>query len=152
MATEIKNLLFLFAIGAFTVYYYLDVQALPEPEERILVEVISGGLFILLGIRGSWSIYKIIRLRNDETSFLQDILTWLKNKQAMLLLSFILYVIFIPILGFFTSTVLFFIGINYYLKSRKWWEMTILPVVVISLIYFIFVFFLQVNIPTGLLI
>lgn len=30
--------------------------------------------------------------------------------------------------------------------------MTILPVVVISLIYFIFVFFLQVNIPTGLLI
>ncbi|EZH64173.1 hypothetical protein DH09_00090 (plasmid) [Bacillaceae bacterium JMAK1] len=152
MAAEMKQFLFLFFVGSFTAYYYMDVQSLSEPEERILVEVIAGGLMILIVLRGSFSVFKMIRLRNDETSFIQDFVIWIKDKQAMLLLSFVLYVIFIPILGFFSSTILFFIGLNYYLKSRKVWEMTLLPIIVLSIIYLIFVFFLQVNIPTGLLI
>ncbi|GAJ99860.1 hypothetical protein [Geomicrobium sp. JCM 19055] len=66
MAAEMKQFLFLLFVGSFTAYYYIDVQSLPEPEERVLVEVIAVGLMVLIFLRGSFSVYKMIRLRNDE--------------------------------------------------------------------------------------
>ncbi|WP_157843107.1 tripartite tricarboxylate transporter TctB family protein [Bacillus sp. FJAT-44742] len=151
MAQEIKNILFLVVIAAFGLYYYLDVQTLPEQEERQLVELVSWGLAVVLLFETTRSLIKILVLRKDNTSFIKDIKNWLRSRQALLVLSFIIYIIAIPQVGFFVSSILFFIGLNFLLNSRKWWEFTILPGSIMLIIYVVFIEFLGVNLPHGIL-
>lgn len=153
MAHEIKNILFLIAIAVFSIFYYLDVRQLPEPEERSLVVILLIGLGILLIVETGRSIVRGIKNRKDEnnTSFFQDLVKWLKGRQSLLLISMIAYVILIPIIGFYVTSFLFIVFLNYFLESRKIWELTVLPLVLLLLIYLLFNVFLGVNLPEGFL-
>ncbi|SDJ26930.1 hypothetical protein [Natribacillus halophilus] len=106
MAYETKNIIFLSLIAAFAVYYFIDVQSLPEAEERRLVEVIVAGLFIVIAFQLFKSIRMLIKQQNDESSFLKDIIEWLKSKQALLVGTFTIYIIAIPLLGFFFTSII----------------------------------------------
>ncbi|WP_040978501.1 tripartite tricarboxylate transporter TctB family protein [Oceanobacillus jeddahense] len=152
MAHEIKNILFLIVIGVFCGFYYLDILSLPQPEEKNLVMFLIGGITIFLVLELGRSIYRGLKNKYDyKSSFLQDIKTWIKSGQFILVVSTILYVIFMPIIGFFVASLLFTVLLNYSLNSRKIWELTVLPVGLLVLIYFLFVMLLGINLPTGVL-
>ncbi|SFE54643.1 tripartite tricarboxylate transporter TctB family protein [Alteribacillus iranensis] len=153
MAHEIKNILFLLCIGTFAVVYYLDVRTLPEPEERNLVVLLLWGLGILLVIETSRSLIRGWRKRQEEhSSFFQDMKAWVMGKQAILLFGIIAYVIFVPIVGFFVTSFVFIVLLNYLLESRKAWELTVIPVILLILIYVLFSMFLGVELPRGFLV
>lgn len=152
MAHEIKNILFLIVIGVFCGIYYMDVRTLPQPEEKNLITFLIWGIAIFLILEVGKSIYRGMKNKNeDNSSLLHDIKDWIKSRQFILVISIILYVTFLPIIGFFTTSLLFVVILNYLLDSRKIWELTILPVGLLVLIYVLFVILLGINLPTGIL-
>ncbi|MFD1414515.1 tripartite tricarboxylate transporter TctB family protein [Oceanobacillus jeddahense] len=152
MAHEIKNILFLIVIGVFCGFYYLDILSLPQPEEKNLVIFLIGGITIFLVLELGRSIYRGLKNKYDhKSSLFQDIKAWIKSRQFILVVNVILYVIFVPIIGFFIATLLFIALLNYLLNSRKIWEITLLPIVLLILIYLLFVTLLGINLPTGIL-
>ncbi|OLO27865.1 hypothetical protein BTR23_18815 [Alkalihalophilus pseudofirmus] len=156
MAHELKNLSFLIIIATFGFLYYFDVQKLPQAEERHIVELLFYALIVLLAIEASKTIYKLVKSikqkeGNENTFSLSRVVDFIKDKQIILLISFIGYVFLIPITGFFSASLLFVICLNLVLKNTKLWELTLLPIVLLSLIYVLFVIFLGIKLPSGIL-
>ncbi|MGP4079987.1 tripartite tricarboxylate transporter TctB family protein [Pseudalkalibacillus sp. R45] len=150
MTHELKNILFLLGIGSFALFYFLDVKNLPDPQEKNLVTMLIIGLAVLLTIEASRSIYKGIRKKNQEKmSTFKGWRLWIKNKQIILVFSLIGYVILVPIIGFFVTTLGFVLLMNLLLENRKWWEMTVLPFVLLLIVYTMFVWLLGVDLPQG---
>jgi hypothetical protein len=153
MARELKNIIFLVFISVFITIYYFDVQGLPQPEEKNLVIFLIWGIGILIVIEMIRSIIKGVKNKsNDDNSFFQDVSEWIKSRQAILVFSIVLYIILIPYIGFFVTSILFTVILNILLKSRKVWELTILPIVLLLFIYVLFVVLLGIHLPTGLFI
>ncbi|WP_018923049.1 tripartite tricarboxylate transporter TctB family protein [Salsuginibacillus kocurii] len=151
MAEKIGNLIFLIIIFAFGLYYYMDVQSLLHFEERLIVEILFWFLMILLPLEGGRIIYKMVKESAGNFTFKQLLHSWFMNKPALLLTGLVIYVVLIPILGFFTASLTFIVVFNILLKSTKVWEITLLPVGVLTCIYFIFVYFLNIRLPEGVL-
>ncbi len=151
MAMELKNLLFLGLVAAFGILYYFDVQTLPQAEERHLVVLVFWGLMILVGIEVIKSVVRMVKDKGREGSFSQDMITWVKSKQAILVFAFLLYIASIPMVGFFVSSLLFILLLNYLLRSRSVWELFILPVILLAFVYIVFVQLLGVKLPSGFL-
>ena len=152
MAQELKNIAFLVVIGVFVTIYYFDVQSLPQPEEKNLVNFLVLGISIFIIIEIGKSIVKGIKNKSDDkNSFLQDLMEWVKSRQFILVISIVLYVTLIPLIGFFITSILFTVVLNYLLESRKLWELTILPIILLIFIYLLFVVLLNINLPRGIL-
>lgn len=152
MAQELKNITFLIFISILILIYYLDVQTLPQPEEKNLVIFLVYGIGIFIAVEIIKSVSKGVKNKADnKSSFFQDIKSWIKSRQAILVLSIIIYVALIPYIGFFATSILFVIVLNFLLESRKLWELTILPVILLVFIYILFVVLLNINLPKGIL-
>lgn len=152
MVHEIKNILFLIAIAVFSFVYYLDVRKLPEPEEKNLVLMLLMGLGILLVVETGRSLIRGFKNKNEgKTAFFKDFMDWFKGKQALLLISVVVYVILTPIIGFFVTSFLLLVFLNYRLESRKIWELIVIPLVLLLLIYVLFHILLGVDLPKGFL-
>ena len=70
---------------------------------------------------------------------------------VILFISF-LYVLSILFLGFFVSTILFFIVSSYYLGVKNFKHIFVTLVILIPFMYIFFSLFLKTNLPKGLLI
>ena len=152
MVQELKNITFLIFIGVFVTIYYLDVQNLPQPEEKNLVTFLFLGISIFIVIEIVKSIVKGFKNKSDDkNSFLQDLMDWVKSRQFILVISIVLYVALIPFIGFFITSILFTVVLNFLLESRKLWELTILPIIILIFIYLLFVVLLNINLPRGIL-
>lgn len=159
MGEKIGNLIFIFVVGAFGIYYFFDVQGLPNLQERLIIQILFWGLMILLVIEASRTIYKIRKEQEDQNEENQNrasinelLKKWLINKPVMLMAGIGSYIYLFPKVGYFITSLVFLALFNYLLGSRKIWELTFLPASVLIFIYFIFVFLLDIRLPSGILI
>ncbi|GAB3797613.1 tripartite tricarboxylate transporter TctB family protein [Virgibacillus kimchii] len=155
MAANIGNYLLLIIIGAFGLYYFLDVRSLPNPQERVIVEILFWVLVVLLAIEASRTTYKLWKENKNENNkqSIKSILKgWILNKPVMLFVGLSLYILLLPIIGFFVTSAIFLVTYNYLLGSKKLWELTLLPIAILISVYILFVLVLDVRLPDGFLI
>lgn len=156
MAEKTGNLILILILGGFGLYYFLDVRSLPNAEERLIVENLFWFLVVLLVIEASRTIYQIWRDRKKEKKMensLQNLIkAWLFNKPVMLMVGLTVYIILFPLIGFFVTSFLFLVGFSFFLGSRKFWELSVIPVISLAFLYFIFVYFLEIRLPKGIFI
>jgi putative tricarboxylic transport membrane protein len=157
MAQRIGNLLFISAVGLFGLIYFLDVQRLPEAEERTVVDILFWILLVLLAMEASRTLYLMVKDAKTKVHAVEikkakeRIQDGLSNKSIILMIFFIIYVMLIPKVGFFVSSFLFVMLLKYYLGSRKLWELVLIPTGLLSIVYLIFVKLLLIKLPPGIL-
>jgi hypothetical protein len=159
MFSWIANILFLLVVIVFSVRYYIQVQALPTYEERevvgivfwllmffVIVEMISIVSKFLSGKdhipQGKISFSPFKKLKNSIFS---------RDKDLILLLISFAYLPAIFMVGFFTSSFIFFAVLNYALGSKSTKELILTPSLVLGVIYLFFVILLNSKFPKGIL-
>ncbi|QQK77813.1 tripartite tricarboxylate transporter TctB family protein [Salicibibacter cibarius] len=161
MKQRIASLILLLFFLSFGLVYYLDVRTLPEFEERLIIDLLFWLLIPLLALEASKIIYGIIKNKKCEKNGnvtkgskvgIRTLLYKLaSNKQFVLVVFLVFYLLIIPYLGFFATSLIFLVTLNLYLGSAKIKEFLFIPLVTLAVSYFVFVFFLDVRLPSGFL-
>ncbi|MEW6663158.1 MAG: tripartite tricarboxylate transporter TctB family protein [Bacillota bacterium] len=158
MARLVGNLLFLSALSVFAAIYRHDVQRLPRPQERIVVEFLFVIIMVLVALEAIRTLFQLISKHYPKEKTSDPPVTpepqwyhWFLGKQFMLMLTSSLFLFLVPLLGFFLVSFLFLVLLNWYLGSRKVLEYVVFPVGFLCFIYGFFVLFLQVKLPKGIL-
>lgn len=95
------------------------------------------GLGVIMGIQG-WR-----RSTDEEVNLI------LNSTSALMLISFFLYVLLLPFLGFFLGTVIWMFSLAYLTGERRWWVLISFTGIVTIISYVIFWVFLGVSLPIG---
>lgn len=61
------------------------------------------------------------------------------------------YIVMVPVLGFFTATLVYLVGHMTYLGIRPLWKPVAATLGVLGVLYVLFEFLLRVDLPSGLL-
>ncbi|UTR12052.1 tripartite tricarboxylate transporter TctB family protein [Evansella sp. LMS18] len=155
MLKETGNLLLLVVILGLGTAYYFDVLTLPNREEQLIVKILFYLLIILVLFEFSKSLFKFAagRKKQDRSKKqLQDLRTLLTNKPMILSLMMIGYLVLIPLIGFFVSSFVFLLFLNFHLGNRKVKELFVIPGAVLIFTYFLFVQLLNIRLPAGILV
>ena len=73
----------------------------------------------------------------------------LNSTSSLMLISFFLYVLLLPFLGFFLGTVIWMFSLAYLTGERRWWVLISFTGIVTIISYVIFWVFLGVSLPIG---
>lgn len=136
------------AMIALGLYVILTARTFPEGTGGVL----GPGFFpILLGILLiGLSALQLFNTRKEKavaTAFLTE-----STKRVLLACLIIIgYMAGIAILGFLISTPLFLFGIMWFFSVRKWSTLFISSIATTAVLYFVFLKFLSVSLPTGIL-
>ena len=76
----------------------------------------------------------------------------LNRPRVMVTLATLVYILLMPALGFITSTFLYLVGLAFYLGIRKLPTLALFAMIYIGIVYAVFGLWLQVRLPTGILI
>lgn len=66
MGKKIGNIIILIGFFVLVLYYFLDVQILPNDEEWLIVEVLYWFIVVLLAVETSRTIYKLMCEKEKE--------------------------------------------------------------------------------------
>ncbi|MGG0719247.1 hypothetical protein ABE096_16850 [Robertmurraya massiliosenegalensis] len=150
---NLANILFLIGITIFSAIYYLQVMGQSNNFEHhavITFTIITLGILLLIQL-----LLDIRKLNMDDIkNFLQAIGIGkiIKNQTIILLILLTIYLFFINLLGYFVSSFLFFAIVVYWLGSRSWKQILLVPFIILVCIYMLFVTFLNQNVISGFLI
>ena len=133
-------------LGSLVFYQQtLDMPRTASELPRLLVFLIVG-LCILMIISGFRS-YTIKRVEKDES-----VLSSPNYKRVFIFGIFIaLYISLIESIGYFIVTPVFIIASLYYLKATRFANMVLIAGFFTAFIYFMFVWFLKLPVPMGIL-
>lgn len=128
---------------------YLGIVALDFPAK--------GGTFPLFSIGGMIFLSLILILnsflgkRPEMEERMKFDLSYAKIKPLLLTIVVALYIPLIFELGYFTSTIIFFVAAAYLVGIRNYFTILLTGILLFPLMYAFFVWFLQANLPQGLL-
>jgi len=142
------RIIFILFIWFFALRYYGECLNLRQPSEKLTIIAAFWVLTILAAWEVGHLIKKILKEKNfstlTSTKFLSKIL---KDKRTWLVGAVILYVIFIPIAGFYLTSFIAFCIFSFILGSRNPVKIIVSGAVVIAIIYGIFSSLLQLSLP-----
>lgn len=152
MTVNRGRIVFYAFIWVYALIYYLECTALPEFTEKITISVAFWlmTLFVIIEILHLLKIEK-----SDVDSRWLPVGLWknlISDKRVHLSIMVAVYLIIIPYLGFYVSSVIVYIVTSRLLGTKGLWG-NILPGLLLTIaIYFLFSFLLQLNLPRGFLI
>ena len=91
-------------------------------------------------------------IQNSKSNNLKIQKTFINFRPYVILSISIIYVILIIQLGFFVSTIIYFIISSFYLGVKNYKHIFVTLIILIPLMYGFFVIFLKTSLPRGLLI
>jgi hypothetical protein len=131
------------SIFAVAVFFLFNSRSFPD-DARIfplavlgLMAVLSTAIFIRSFHRHSKAKEKPI-----ETPFFVNAVNFWAAA-----ISIFLYILLLPILGYFTSSAIFFISISTFLGYRDWKRLLLTVTVFLVFVYFLFIYFFERPIP-----
>lgn len=145
----IGNIIFLMTIITYLTYLYIDVSRLKSPLDKT---TINYGYYFFM-ILASINIFKSIKVLIKDGLSKNDvnILRFIRDRKTVLSLMMLLYIVSIKHIGFYVSSMGFFIIVSYYLKNRSYKTLIISPMVILTIIYIFFTVLLGVTLPKALL-
>jgi len=152
VSRSLGRIIFLILVWLFSLKYYVECIRLPEFSEKITVAVAFWLLTLFVGVE----LFRRIRegLRSKDLKFppYREALPRLaKDRRAQLVASVIIYIIIIPLIGFYITSFLAFCGFSYILGTRGFIRVVIPGVIILTFIFFIFTAILNLNLPEGFL-
>jgi len=139
--------LVLFFVG-YGAFYYLEVLSQASRFEH---HAMITFIFVALAILALISLVGDVRalIKNKEPMGF----AWVSEKKPIVfLVAMTLYLVFIPVLGFFLSSFIFFVSIAVWMGSRKWKEYFLVPVVMLGVVYVLFIVLLGQRITSGFIV
>lgn len=142
------RMLFILFIWLFALKYYLECLKLREQSEKVTIVV----AFCLLTIFAVWEVYTLVKRILKEKNLLTFfntawVIKFLRDKRTWLVGAVILYVIFIPLVGFYLTSFGAFCIFSLILGNQNILKIIFSGVVVMATIYGIFSFLLQLSLP-----
>lgn len=134
------------ALLMLEVFYFILIKQLPEKAARYPYFVL-GLLTFLTFILAINSFFIKSQPDEDDEKF-KDIKI---GQFLFIIFASMVYIIFIDIIGFFTTTFIYLLGVMLGLKNSVKWSI-ITSIIFPIFIYFVFVMFLRVPVPKGFLI
>lgn len=150
---NLSNILFLLGVTIFSTIYYLQVMGQSKNFEHhavITITVTTLGALILIQLL--FDIRKLDRKEIQKFFQTKGLGKLLKSKTLILLLFLTIYLFLISWLGYFVSSFIFFAVVIYWLGSRSWKQVLLVPFITLVCIYLLFVTFLNQNVISGNLI
>ena len=144
--TDIGVVVFMYAVCA---YWYYGTTQLKESSRTYPYFTVA----LLFGLTTLYLLQMLVAAKKHGVeSGVSEVFKDFQPKQFFVCLAcVIVYVVLVSTVGFFVSTVVFMVAVMLYLKVPVL-HMSIAVVVLTVLIYFAFVRFLGVKLPTGILI
>jgi hypothetical protein len=143
----IGNIIIVLFLLAYSTVYYIEViiQAKKFEDHAVIsIAYIALVIFSLTMI--------ILDLKKWLKSREQFVISWSQAKKPIFFFAMLTgYLVSIYFLGFFTSSFMFFIVAAYWLGSRNWKELILIPLVILTVVYALFVVFLNQRIVSGFL-
>jgi hypothetical protein len=139
-------------IWLFGLKYYLEVRRLPDPTETMTISAVFWVFTAFAGVELSRLLRSFRTGSGEAKPFAERLRGMTRDRKTHLAVLTILYLFFIPVLGFFTTSALSFAGFSYVLGTRGVLRILIPDVLVLCAIYAIFSLALKLNLPEGLLV
>lgn len=142
------RILFILLLWLFALRYYWECLNLGERSEKLTIVV----AFWLLTIFATWELITLVKRILKEKKLLTffntaSVIKFLRDKRTWLAGAVILYVIFIPLVGFYLSSFVAFCIFSLILGNRNLIKIIFSGVVVMAIIYGIFSSLLQLSLP-----
>lgn len=148
----VKNYLFAVLAFVFTVVYWVSASSLPKNSivfPRALTWVLVP-LFL-------WNLVESVRgfrrtLASDQPEGEKwDCSLHLTSPKLVVTGITLLYIILMPIIGFAVTTAAYLAGLACYLGVRRLWPLCLFTVVYMAIVYGLFVMWLRIRLPDGIL-
>ncbi len=142
------RLVFILLVWLFALRYYWECLHLNQPSEKLTVVVAFWLLTIFMAWEAGTLLRKILKER-QLSKFLTPhlLLKFFQDKRTWLGAAVILYVVFIPVMGFYLTSFIFFCVFSLILGSRSPAKIIVSGAVVMAIIYGIFSSLLQLSLP-----
>lgn len=152
MSRPLGRIIFLVLVWLFSLKYYIECMKLPEFSEKITVAVAFWLLTLFVGVE----LFRRIRegLRGKDLKFppyREALPKVARDRRVQLVASMIIYIILMPVLGFYATSFLAFCGFSYILGTRGFIRVVIPGVIILAFIFSIFTTVLNLNLPGGFL-
>lgn len=137
----------------FVTVYFLEVQGLSDPRDRMLITPV---FWIMLFsypiiIFQEWKKWKAPQQESADEEDHYEVHAKFTKKVAYFMISIFLYLVLINYLGFILVTLLFLPSLMRLLGTKDWRLLSILPVGVTVTLYLLFVTWLGIPLPKGFL-
>ncbi|SFB37763.1 Tripartite tricarboxylate transporter TctB family protein [Lentibacillus halodurans] len=142
------NIIFVIFLVGFGIVYYLEVLAQARDfEHHAMISII----FAVLVLLAMLSVISDVRSWLKESEKIN--ISWSNFKKPLVFLILMSgYLAAVNILGFFTASFIFFIITAFWLGARNWKELILVPAVILTLTYWLFVVFLNQRVISGIFI
>lgn len=153
MSKSLGRVILTFFVWLFSLRYYWECLYLDKGAEKLTVSIAFWVLTALALAELGSLVRKIFQDKNRwvflNESFISKIMT---DKRTWLIIAVILYIIFIPIVGFYLTSFISFCIFSIILGSRNPVKIILSGIIVLAFIYGIFTSLLQISLPTGILL
>jgi hypothetical protein len=151
MSQAVGRVIFLLAVWLFSLAYYLECIRLPRFSEKITIGITFWLLTLFVGLELFRQIRKVLGGGGPALLPYREILRkGVADRRIHLVAAVILYILFIPAVGFYVTSFLAFCAFSYLLGTRGFMKTVVPGVIILAFIFFIFTSVLKVNLPTGL--
>lgn len=130
--------------------YFLEVRHNTEPSETMTISAVFW-CFTLLAAVELIRLFRSSRGQPKKGAGEVGFSSVLRDKRTHLALLIIVYLVLIPLLGFYTASLLSFAAFGYALGARKLIHLFLPNLVVLLFIYIVFSVLLKITLPEGLL-
>ena len=151
MTVNRGRIVFYVFIWVYALVYYLECTVLPEFTEKITISV-AFWLMTLFVIIEIVHLLKIEKLDGGVSGV--QVGLWknlMSDKRVHLSIMVAVYLVIIPYLGFYVSSLIVYIGTSRLLGTKGIWGNLLPGLLLTTAIYFLFSFLLKLNLPRGFL-
>ena len=146
-----KDLLLLIILGAFCLYYYLEVRALPKPEINMVMVGPVFYVFAVLFVVYLMQSIKIERINANDNSEPQKMAAYFKEnaKIYFIIIAGICYGLLFSTIGFLLATILFMFVTMKVLGVKSWVQLIAIPLATAIAFWVFFELWLDIALPSG---
>lgn len=140
-------------VWLFSLRYYWECLHLDKSAEKLTVSIAFWVLTALALVELSSLARTIFKERTRGLFSSEDLIRKIiTDKRTQLIIAVIFYIIFIPIVGFYFTSFIFFCIFSIILGSRNPTKIILSGIIVMAFVYSIFTSLLQISLPAGILL
>lgn len=150
MSQAVGRSLLIGFIWVLGLLYFLEVRSFTEPSETMTITAVFWSFTVLAAVE-LFRLIRSLREKPRHTAWGSIFHSLLRDKRFHLALLICIYLVLIPVLGFYTASLLSFAAFSYALGSRELSRILIPNVLILVFIYIVFSVLLKIVLPSGLL-
>ncbi|MFH1757450.1 MAG: hypothetical protein ABH969_05340 [Pseudomonadota bacterium] len=150
MSKSVGRMLFIAFVWFFSLRYYLECMNLSGRTEKLTIDI----AFWIMTAFAAWELFGLVKnmVQDKRAQALfnrKKISNVIRDKRSHLVVAVILYIIFIPLTGFYLTSFVAFCVFSLILETRSLIKMIVPGTMIMAFVYGIFTLLLQLSLPSG---